>query len=146
MSMQGGLLLYGHPRCGKTFIARALAGELHARFRHVGLEDVLDMYLGESERRPATTEFADDQGDVWDSGKVTTNATKAIVHSSEPLQSGQHCYWKVRAWGCAGERPRPGANRPDGRWGCSTKQIGTPTGLVTTSSETRKYHNHHSMA
>jgi len=49
-SLQGGLLLYGPPGCGKTFLARAVAGELGARFFAVGLHDVLDMWLGKSEQ------------------------------------------------------------------------------------------------
>ncbi|KAA9153336.1 AAA family ATPase [Amycolatopsis acidicola] len=49
-SMRGGLLLYGPPGCGKTFLAKAVAGELGARFLSVGLNDVLDMWLGNSER------------------------------------------------------------------------------------------------
>lgn len=47
----GGLILYGPPGCGKTYVARALAGELGARFVSIGLSDVLDMWLGESERK-----------------------------------------------------------------------------------------------
>ncbi|HEY4242123.1 MAG TPA: ATP-binding protein [Kofleriaceae bacterium] len=47
----GGLILFGPPGCGKTFLARALAGEIGARFQNVGLSDVLDMYIGESERK-----------------------------------------------------------------------------------------------
>jgi SpoVK/Ycf46/Vps4 family AAA+-type ATPase len=47
----GGLLMYGPPGCGKTFLARALAGEIGARFLSIGLSDVLDMWLGESERK-----------------------------------------------------------------------------------------------
>jgi SpoVK/Ycf46/Vps4 family AAA+-type ATPase len=50
-SLRGGLLLYGPPGCGKTFIARAIAGELGAAFLSIGLSDVLDMYYGESERK-----------------------------------------------------------------------------------------------
>jgi AAA+ superfamily predicted ATPase len=50
-SLRGGLLLYGPPGCGKTFLARAVAGELGARFLVIGLQDVLDLWLGESERR-----------------------------------------------------------------------------------------------
>jgi SpoVK/Ycf46/Vps4 family AAA+-type ATPase len=47
----GGILLYGPPGCGKTYMARATAGECGARFIAVGIEDVLHMYMGESERR-----------------------------------------------------------------------------------------------
>jgi SpoVK/Ycf46/Vps4 family AAA+-type ATPase len=49
-SLRGGLMLYGPPGCGKTFIARATAGELGATFLSVGLAEVLDMWLGQSER------------------------------------------------------------------------------------------------
>ena len=49
-SLRGGLLLYGAPGCGKTFIARAVAGELGANFISVGLSDVLDMWIGNSEK------------------------------------------------------------------------------------------------
>lgn len=49
-SLRGGLLLYGPPGCGKTFLARAIAGELGARFLSIGLHDVLDMWLGNSEK------------------------------------------------------------------------------------------------
>lgn len=48
-SLRGGLLLYGPPGCGKTFIARAIAGELGANFISVTLADVLSKWLGESE-------------------------------------------------------------------------------------------------
>jgi SpoVK/Ycf46/Vps4 family AAA+-type ATPase len=49
-SLRGGLLMYGPPGCGKTFIARAVAGELGVRFLPVSFADVIDMYVGQSER------------------------------------------------------------------------------------------------
>lgn len=47
----GGILMYGPPGCGKTLLARATAGECRARFFNVELSDILDMYIGESERK-----------------------------------------------------------------------------------------------
>jgi SpoVK/Ycf46/Vps4 family AAA+-type ATPase len=46
----GGILMYGPPGCGKTYLARATAGEIKAGFIAVGINDVLDMWIGNSER------------------------------------------------------------------------------------------------
>jgi SpoVK/Ycf46/Vps4 family AAA+-type ATPase len=50
VSARGGLLLYGPPGCGKTYIAKAISGELGANFYQVGIADVLHHWFGESER------------------------------------------------------------------------------------------------
>jgi len=49
-SLRGGLLLYGPPGCGKTFLARAVAGEMGASFISLSITDVLNMWIGSSER------------------------------------------------------------------------------------------------
>ncbi len=49
----GGVLLYGPPGCGKTMIARATAGEVGASFISIEIAEVLDMYIGQSEKRLA---------------------------------------------------------------------------------------------
>ncbi|MDQ2716223.1 MAG: AAA family ATPase [Chloroflexota bacterium] len=46
----GGILMYGPPGCGKTFLARATAGECRARFINIAIHDILDMYIGNSEK------------------------------------------------------------------------------------------------
>lgn len=45
----GSLLLFGPPGCGKTFLAKAIAGEINANFLHLELQAILSMYVGESE-------------------------------------------------------------------------------------------------
>lgn len=46
----GGILMYGPPGCGKTLLARATAGEVKANFLAIGINDVLDMWIGNSEK------------------------------------------------------------------------------------------------
>jgi SpoVK/Ycf46/Vps4 family AAA+-type ATPase len=47
----GGILLYGPPGCGKTMLVRATAGEAKINFISVSISEVLDRWLGESEKR-----------------------------------------------------------------------------------------------
>ena len=49
----GGLLMYGPPGCGKTHLARATAGEVDAAFMAVGIDEVLEMWMGQSEKNLA---------------------------------------------------------------------------------------------
>jgi SpoVK/Ycf46/Vps4 family AAA+-type ATPase len=46
----GSILLYGPPGCGKTYIARATAGECDVAFFNIRLTDILSEAAGESER------------------------------------------------------------------------------------------------
>jgi transitional endoplasmic reticulum ATPase len=47
----GGILMYGPPGCGKTHLARATAGQIKANFISVGIHDVLNMWMGNSEKQ-----------------------------------------------------------------------------------------------
>jgi len=46
----GGVMLYGPPGCGKTYIVKAAAGECSAGFINAKISDVLDMYVGNTEK------------------------------------------------------------------------------------------------
>lgn len=46
----GGILMYGPPGCGKTYLSRATAGEISSKFMNIGIEEVLDMWVGNSEK------------------------------------------------------------------------------------------------
>src|SRR5882724_2011739 len=38
------------------------------------------------------------RGDLWDSGRISSNETVNILYAGKPLASGAHCFWKVRVW------------------------------------------------
>lgn len=47
--------------------------------------------------------LAADQGDLWDTGQVESDATIHIVYGGRELQSRRRVWWKVRVWDQAGQ-------------------------------------------
>ncbi len=48
-----------------------------------------------------------DRGDLWDSGKVASDRTTQIEYGgSQPLESRQRCFWKVKTWDRRGKASR----------------------------------------
>ncbi|HEX8323892.1 MAG TPA: family 78 glycoside hydrolase catalytic domain [Tepidisphaeraceae bacterium] len=42
--------------------------------------------------------LAQDQADMWDSGRVATDHLAPMAYAGKPLVSGQRCFWTVRVW------------------------------------------------
>ena len=49
------------------------------------------------------------RGDLWDSGKVASDASTAIAYAGKALDSGQKCWWLVRVWDKDGQ-PAPASS------------------------------------
>ncbi len=47
-----------------------------------------------------------DTGDLWDSGRVASDASAQVVYAGKPLTSRQPAFWKVRVWDAAGKPAR----------------------------------------
>jgi alpha-L-rhamnosidase len=43
-----------------------------------------------------------DRGDLWDSGKTTSDQSIHVEYAGKPLASGLPCYWKVQVWDATG--------------------------------------------
>ena len=43
------------------------------------------------------------KGDLWDSGKVASDACMQVEYAGKPLQSGMRCFWKVKVITTAGD-------------------------------------------
>ncbi|HEU6449522.1 MAG TPA: family 78 glycoside hydrolase catalytic domain [Verrucomicrobiae bacterium] len=55
--------------------------------------------------------LAKNKGDLWDSGKIDSDAAQQIVYAGKRLQSREQCWWKIRAWdenGRESEWSKPG--------------------------------------
>jgi SpoVK/Ycf46/Vps4 family AAA+-type ATPase len=88
----GGVMLYGPPGCGKTMIARAIATECGAEFESVGISDVLNMWIGESERnladlfekarsrRPCVLFFDELDALAYSRSKASSGAARTVVN------------------------------------------------------------------
>ena len=42
--------------------------------------------------------LAEDEGNLWDSGKVDSHQSSQVVYAGKPLASRTICYWKVKVW------------------------------------------------
>lgn len=47
-----------------------------------------------------------DQGDLWDSGQISSDQSIQVRYHGQSLSSEQDCYWKVRTWDQAGKPSR----------------------------------------
>lgn len=53
------------------------------------------------------------KANLWDSGRVASDATDGIAYGGAPLQSSEAVYWRVRVWGLDGQ---PSAWTPPSHW------------------------------
>jgi len=55
----------------------------------------------------AQSMLARGQGDLWDSGKVSSPRSFGVVYEGQALQSRQQCWWRVQVWDQAGVASEP---------------------------------------
>lgn len=96
----GGVLLYGPPGCGKTLMARAIAGECDASFHAIGISDVLSRWMGVSEQNlelifekarseaPAVLFFDELDALAYSRSKATNEHTRAMVNQFLAMLDG----------------------------------------------------------
>lgn len=92
-----GMLMYGPPGTGKTTFAKAVAGEIDAKFIHVQSNDILDKYIGESERKlnaifdeanEKRTIILFDEFDQIASSNTSSDVSKRLVAQLKELIDG----------------------------------------------------------
>jgi len=87
----GGILLYGPPGCGKTFIAKATAGEINAKFLSLSIHELISPFTGEGEKalhmafewardNKPTVIFLDEIDAIGMSRSKTSGALRTLVN------------------------------------------------------------------
>ncbi|MDR3118211.1 MAG: family 78 glycoside hydrolase catalytic domain [Mediterranea sp.] len=49
--------------------------------------------------------LAKNEGDLWDSGKIATEASHLVPYAGKPMRSNLRCYWKVKSYTTKSETP-----------------------------------------
>jgi len=63
----------------------------------------------------------DEQGELWDSGKVSSGQSIHVPYGGSALRSGQRCTWQVRIWD---EMGRPSDWSEPAHWEMGLLQVG----------------------
>ena len=88
--VRNGILLYGPPGSGKTFLAEATAGEFGLPFRRVLASDLISMWMGDTEKRiHAEFEDAATHAPVL----LFFDEVDSLVTSRQPLATGGDPDW-----------------------------------------------------
>jgi len=113
----GGVLLYGPPGCGKTLISKATAGEIQANFISVGIHQILDFYIGNSEKNlhqlfqlardnpPAILFFDEVDALAADRKDFRESAIRTVINQFLAEMDGKH--WKQRGESHTWRNKRP---------------------------------------
>lgn len=57
-----------------------------------------DRWIRQTAYRIVVSSTPDGKGDLWDTGKVSGDASVHVPYAGRPLRSFQSCYWKVQVW------------------------------------------------
>ena len=61
----------------------------------------------------SATQLKSDRGDLWDSGKVSSDQSILAAYAGKRLASRAECFWKVRVWDASG---KPGKWSQPAKW------------------------------
>jgi alpha-L-rhamnosidase len=74
-----------------------LSWKLHSNDRDQ-MQSAYQILVASSEK-----ELAENKGDLWDSGKISSDQSIQIPYAGTPLASRAECFWKVRVWDGTGK-------------------------------------------